>query len=117
MSSNGRPPWDESCSPVSATVSRALRGAAQPRAVRAHALFVCLLLYPSCCPARRPRALLTENFGDWIADVSRFPQAKSKFLFRVPVDIFRDFSKEQATTVATEQSPGLVTAHGSFEAF
>ena len=36
---------------------------------------------------------------------------------RVPVDSFRDFSKEQVTTVATKQSPGLVTAHGSFEAF
>ena len=28
----------------------------------------------------------------------------------MPVDTFRDVSKKQATTVATEQSPGLVTA-------
>ena len=30
---------------------------------------------------------------------------------------FRDFSEEQAASVAAEQSPGLVTAHGSFETF
>ena len=47
-SSNARAPWDESCSPVSAAVCRALRGAAdqflmallmEPRAVKAKARF------------------------------------------------------------------------------
>ena len=130
MSSNAQAPWDESCSPVSATVSRALRGAAHQKihgfadgssgcqgARSLPALFVSLWLHPSCCSAKRPRVLLTQDLGDQITDLLRFPQVKSQFQFRVPVDTFRDFSKEQATTVATEQSPGLVTAHGSFEVF
>ena len=55
--------------------------------------------------------------GDQISDVSHFPQVESLFQLGVPVDTFRDFSKEQATTVASEQSPRLVTAHGSFGTF
>ena len=42
---------------------------------------------------------------------------KQLFQLGVPVNTFRDLSKEQATTVAAKQSAGLVTAHGSFEAF
>ena len=79
------------------------------------ALFVCLWLHPSCCSAKRPRALLTQDFGDQIADLPRFPQVKSLSQLGVPVDTFRDFSKEQATTEAAEQCPGLVTARDSFE--
>ena len=82
-----------------------------PRAVKAQARFprpfVSLWLHSSCCSARRPRDLLTQNFGDQIADLSRFPQ--------LGVDTFRVFSQEQATTEGAEQSPGLVAARGSFE--
>ena len=39
---------------------------------------------------------------------------QSQFQLKVPVDTFRDFSKEQTTKEAAEQSP-LMTAHGSFE--
>ena len=67
------------------------------------------------CSAKRSRVLLTQDLADQIADLPRFLQVKSQFQFRVPVGTFRDFSKEDATTAATEQSPGLVTARGSFE--
>ena len=127
MSSNARVPWDESC-------TRALRGALPGAAHQSlhgfadgssgcqgtnslPALLVCLWLHTSCCSAGRPRALLTQDFGDHIADLPRFPEVKSLFQLGVLVDTFRDFSKEQATTVAAEQSPGLLTAHGSFETF
>ena len=46
---------------------------------------------------------------------SRFPQQKPLFQLGVSVDTFRDFSEEQAASVAAKQDPGLVTAHGSFE--
>ena len=81
------------------------------------ALFVCLWLHLPCCSAKRSRVLLTQDLANQIADLPRFPQIKSLFQFRVPVDSIRDFSKKQVTTVAAQQSPGLVTAHGSFEAF
>ena len=55
----------------------------------------------SCCS----RALPTRNFGDQVTDLSRFPQMKSLFQLGVPVDTFRDSSKEQATTEAAEQKP------------
>ena len=61
----------------------------------------------SCCSA----------LGPWRSDVSHFPQVKSLFQLQVPVDTFRNFSKEQATTAAAEQSPGLATTHDSFETF
>ena len=123
-------PRDEGCSPVPAAVRRALRGATDQSlhgfadgssscqgTGSLPALFVCLWLHPSCCSARRPRALLTQDFGDQIADLPRFPEVKSLSQRGVPVDTFRDFSKEQATTEAAEQCPGLVTAPDSFETF
>ena len=79
------------------------------------ALFVCLWLNPPCRSAKRSRILLTQELADQITDLPRFPQLKSLFQFRVPDDTFRDSSKEQATSVATEHSPGLVTARGSFD--
>ena len=101
MSSNARASRDESSSPVSATVSRALRGPAH-QSLRGFAdgssgcqssrslpaVFVCLLLHPSCRSAKRPRVLLTHDLGDQITDLPRFPQVKSQFHFRVPVTPF-----------------------------
>ena len=67
--------------------------------------------------AQRSRALLTQDLGDQIADLTRFPQVKSLFQLGVSADTFRDFSEEQATTEAADQRPGLVSARGSFETF
>ena len=130
MSPNTRAPWDEGSSPVSVTVSGAL-GSTQHESLYGFAdgspgrqaassfptLFICLLLHPSFRSSKRTRVLLPRYLGDQVTDLPRFPQVESLFQLGVPVDTFRDFSKEQATTVAAQQSPGLVTSHGSFEAF
>ena len=128
MSSNARASRDEDCTPVPATVRGSLRCAADQSlhgfadgssgcqgTGSLPALFVRLWLHPSCCSAKMPRILLTQDFGGQIADVSRFPQVESLFQLGVPVDTNRDFSKEDAITEAADQSPGLMTAHGSFE--
>ena len=85
-------------------------------------LFVlCLWLHPSCCSARRPRILLTQDQANQSIDLSRFPQLKPLLQLGVPVDTFRDFSKEQATTEATEHcqdwcplmAPSRLSAHAA----
>ena len=52
-----------------------------PRAVKAQARFprcsFCLWLHLSCCSAKRPRVLLTQDLGDQITDLPLFPQEKS----------------------------------------
>ena len=120
MSSAARAPWDESCSPVPAADCRALGGAAHQSphgfadgysgcqgTSSLPALFVCFWLHRSHCSAKRPRALLHQDLGNPISDVSHFPQLESLFQL---ADTLRDFSKEQATPVAAERCPGLVTA-------
>ena len=52
--------------------------------------------------------LLSEDLGNQNSDVSQFPQVESLFQVGVPVGTFRDFSKEQATAAAADQSPRLV---------
>ena len=81
------------------------------------ALFICLRLHPSCRSSMRTGVLLTQFLGDQVTGLRRLPHSKSQFQFQVSVSAFGDLGQEQATTVAAEQGPGLVTAHGSFEAF
>ena len=118
MSSSVRPPLDESCSPVPATISRALRSAAHQSlhgfadlslgcqcARSCSALFVCLWLHPPCCSVKRSRILLTQDLADQIADLPRFPQVKSLFQLRVPTDTFRDFSFCPSRCVSRNHAP------------
>ena len=100
----------EPCAPPPTSPFMALL--VEPRAIKAQARFprcssVCGC-HRSCCSARRPRALLTQDFGDQIGDLPRFPQVKSLFQLGVPVDTQRQRKR---------QSPGLVSGHGSFETF
>ena len=60
-----------------------------------------------CCSAQRPGVLLTQDQGNQSVDLSRSPLLKPLFELRVSVDTFRDFSEEQAASVAAKQGPGL----------
>ena len=91
----------------------------EPRVVKAHARFPrcssdCGCVF-SCRSAQRPGVLLTQYQANLSIDLSRFPQLKPLFQLSVPINTTWDLSQELAASVAAEQSPGLVTARGSFE--
>ena len=70
-------------------------------------LFVCRRLRLPCCSAQRPEVLLIQDEANQSVDLSRFPQLKPLFQFGVPVDTCRDFSEEQAASVAVKEGPEL----------
>ena len=84
-----------------------LRQSAEPCAAPPTSPFMALLMDPRAVKAHArlsvpaPSLLFCE--ANQIADLPRFPQMTPLFQLRVPVDTFRDFGKEQATTVTTKQ--------------
>ena len=93
-----------------------LRQSAEPCAAQPTRPFMALLMEHRAvgaharlprCSAQRPSVLLTQDQGNQSVDLSRFPLLQPLFQLRVSVDTFRDFSEEQAASVAAKQGPGL----------
>ena len=91
MRPDARTPRDQGCGPVCAALGGALRSTTHESlhgfadgswgsqgTGSFPALLMCLFLHPSCCSARRPRALLTQDFGDQITDWPPFPTGEVK---------------------------------------